>query len=250
MLEYIKKHRLTAFIIVVYTIVIAFAFFIYNLFIGSSGLPVYGDRLDGIEEVPITQEQKDKMVEEITKEGIVIKVTEPYLSGKILKVVVTVHDKAEIAPSKALADKITAQLTEEQKKFYDIEVYVKKNYNCTLEATGKVDEDGNYVDTVSVKFKSDLSKADPTIEYGIGTESKANYNKEQIIKVTEDGEKIIYGYTKDKGGEQTCSIKIVKKSGEKSTQETTVDTITSRNFPIIAYRKQGASSNFVWTKDR
>ena len=151
-MEYIKKHKLTAFIIVVYIIVIAFAFFLYKLFIGSSGLPVYGDRLDGIENVPITEEQINKIAEEIEKDGSVIKVTKPYLNGKILKVIVTVHDKASVAPSKTFGDKITAQLTEEQKAFYDIELYVKKNYNCTLEATGKVDEDGNFVDTVKVKF--------------------------------------------------------------------------------------------------
>ena len=66
-MEYIKKHKLTAFIVFVYIIVIAFGFFVYNLFIGSSGNPVYGDRLDGIEDVPITDEQKDKIAAEIEK---------------------------------------------------------------------------------------------------------------------------------------------------------------------------------------
>ncbi len=250
MLNYIKKHKLTTFIIVVYIIVIGFAFFVYNLFIGSSGLPVYGDRLDGIEDVPITEEQISKMVEEIKKDDNVIKVTTPYLNGKILKVIITVHDKASPAPVKALSSKITEQLTEEQKKFYDVELYIKKNYNCTLEATGNVDEDGNFVDTVKVKFRDNLSKSDTSIEYGIGLSDKASYNKEQTIEIKEDGEKIVYGYTKDKGGEEKCSIKIVKKSGEKSTQSVTIDSVTNRNFPIIAYRKNGVSTNFVWTKDR
>ena len=250
MLNYIKKHKLTTFIIVVYIIVIGFAFFVYNLFIGSSGLPVYGDRLDGIEDVPITEEQISKMVEEIKKDDNVIKVTTPYLNGKILKVIITVHDKASPAPVKALSSKITEQLTEEQKKFYDVELYIKKNYNCTLEATGNVDEDGNFVDTVKVKFRDNLSKSDPSVEYGIGLSDKASYNKEQTIEIKEDGEKIVYGYTKDKGGEEKCSIKIVKKSGEKSTQSVTIDSVTNRNFPIIAYRKNGESTNFVWTKDR
>ena len=249
-MEYIKKHKLTSFIILVYIVVIGFGFFIYNLFIGSSGLPVYGDRLDGIEDVPITDEQKTKIVEDIAKENFVIKVKEPYLSGKILKVIITVADTAEIAPSKQLADRVTAQLTDEQKAFYDVEVFITKNYNCTLEATGKVDEDGNFVDTVKVKFKEDLKKVDGVEDYGLIEKSSAEYNKEQTLTISEDGEHIVYGYTKDKAGESKCSIKIVMKTGENSTESSTINSITSRNFPIIAYRKQGASTSFVWTKDR
>ena len=89
-MEYIKKHKLTAFIILVYIIVIAFAYFIFKLFIGSSGLPVYGDRLDGIENVPITDDQKDAIVAKLSESDFVLKVTKPYLNGKILKVIVTI----------------------------------------------------------------------------------------------------------------------------------------------------------------
>ena len=248
-MEYIKKHKLTAFIVFVYIIVIAFGFFVYNLFIGSSGNPVYGDRLDGIEDVPITDEQKDKIAAEIEKESFVIKVTQPYLSGRILKVIVTVTDNAELAASKKLSEKIVAELTDDQKKFYDVEIFVKKLYNCTITATGKVDEDGNFVDTVKVKFENDLDDVKSVESYGLSTKSSADYNKEQSMKITDDGEFIIYGYTKDKGGESKCSIKIVKKSGDKSTEVATIDSKTSRNFPIIGYKKLG-KDGFSWTKDR
>ena len=102
-MEYIKKHKLTSFIILVYIIVIAFGFFVYNLFIGSSGLPVYGDRLDGIEDVPITEEQTKKIVSDLKSEKIVTKVKDPYLSGKIFKVIITVTDDADLKSGKALA---------------------------------------------------------------------------------------------------------------------------------------------------
>ena len=249
-MEYIKKHKLTSFIILVFIIIVGFGYFIYNLFIGSSGLPVYGDRLDGIKDLPITDEQIDSIVADLEKENYVIKVTKPYLSGKIFKVIITVADNIDLATGKKLADRAIAPLTDEQKEFYDVEVFVKKNFNCTLEATGKVDEDGNFVDDVKVKFMTDLSNVEGVVEYGISDKNTVEYNKEQTTTVSEDGEHIVYGYVKDKASEYKCSIKIVKKSGENSSESSTINSITTRSYPIIAYRKQGANSSFVWTKDR
>lgn len=246
-MDYIKRHKLTVFIILVWIIVIAFAYFIYKLFIGSSGLPVYGDRLDGIEKVPITDEQIKQIEDSIKEHDFVFKVTKPYLSGKILKVVVTVADGSTLDASKALATKVTDALTEEQKAFYDIEFYVTKPYSCTLEATGNVDEEGNFTENVTVKFSSDLSKSDNMNDYGIVNKKGKTYNKEQSIEIEEDGEYIIYGYVNDGYKEQECSIKITKKGTENSTTEETVNSITTRSFPMIGYRKCG-SNNFVWTK--
>ena len=247
-MNYIKKHKLTAFVILVYIILIAFLYFIYKLFIGSSGLPVYGDRLDGIENVPITDEQINKISEEISKSDFVLKVTKPYLKGKILKVIVTVTDNANLAASKELSTKVPSILDEDQKAFYDIEFFIKKPYNCTLEATGKMDDEGNFVDDVEVKFLNDLSKSEFDIDYGLATTDNGEFNKTQKITVKDDGEHIIYGITKDKSGNSKCSIKIVKKAEEVKVDESTINTITiERDFPSIGYMKAGTNA-FVWTK--
>ncbi len=248
-MDYIKKHKLTSFIILIYIVVIVFAYFLYKLFIGSSGLPVYGDRLDGIEKVPITDEQKAKIKETLLADNSVIKITDPYLNGKILKVIVTVGDNAELAPSKKLADSVLTQLTEDQKAFYDVEVYVTKYYNCSLIATGKIDEDGNFTDKVVVEFEKDLSKNEYALDYGISKTDKVDYNKEHKIEITEDGEYVIYGFTKDKLGETKCSIEIVKKPSDGKDQTQTVNSTNAKSFPIIGYRKAGTES-FVWSKDR
>ena len=245
---YIRKHKLTSFVILVYIIVVAFAYFIYKLFIGSSGLPVYGDRLDGIENYPISEEQKDKIVEVLSQDTHVLKVTRPYLNGKILKVIVTVDDNAELQPSKQLDSKVYSSLTNEQRSFYDVELFITKRYNCTLEATGEVDEEGVFVGDVTVKFKDDLSKSDLEVDYGLSNTDAVVYNKEQTREIKEDGEFIIYGFTKDKNTESKCSIKIVRKKEDVVSKKTTIDTVTiDRQFPTIGYLKAG-STNFVWVK--
>ena len=248
-MEYINKHKLTVFIIIVYIIVVAFAYFLYKLFIGNSGLPMYGDRLDGIEKVPITEEQIKQIKDEIEKEDFVLKVTEPYLNGKVLKVIITAADNASLEQSKQLSEKVTNALTQDQLAFYDIEVFLTKYYNCSLEATGKMDEDGIFIEDVTVKFVNDLSKNEFTLGYGLSTSDKVDYNKEQEYKIDKDGEYIIYGYTKDKLGETKCSIKIVMKKEEGDGIEDTINSITTQSFPAIGYRKYG-TDKFVWTKKK
>lgn len=250
-MDYVKRHKLTLFIILVYIIVVGFAYFIYKMFIGSSGLPVYGDRLNGIEKVPITEEQINKIQTDLTAEAFIIKVTKPYLNGKILKVVITVTDGASVDESKKVTSKILEALTDEQKEFYDVEVYVTKLYACTLEATGKMDEDGNFIEDVVVKFETDLSKDGITKEYGISLTKDKVYNKEQEVKIDKDGEFVVYGFTKDENSESSCSIKINKKTGEDSgvIKTDTINSVTTRSFPLIGYRKYG-TKDFVWTKTK
>ena len=226
-MNYIRKHKLTSFVILVYIIVVAFAYFLYKLFIGSSGLPVYGDRLDGIEKVPISKEQITNIENKIKEDGQVLKVTKPYLSGKILKVIVTVANNTEVEPTKGYASIVAGELG----------------------ATGKMDEEGNFTEPVTVKFHKDLSKNEYTLDYGMSTEEAVNYNKEQNFEIKEDGEYIIYGYTKDNKSESKCSIKITKKAADVQTKEETVNTVAARSFPIIGYKKSG-KDEFVWTKNR
>ena len=79
-----------------------------------------------------------------------------------------------------------------------------------------------------------------------------NLNKyDDILKLEPDmlTRPVVYGYTKDKKSEATCSIKITKKSSDAQTKEYTVNTVAERPFPIIGYSKAG-KNNFVWTKSR
>ena len=248
-MDFIKKHKLTTFIIFVYIVIIGFLFFIYNMFIGSNGMPVYGDRVDGIDEVPITDEQYNKIVTDLSSETNVISVSEPKLSGKILNVIITVGDNVETASAKSLAEKVDNNLTEEQKKFNDIEVFIKKDYNCVLEATGPIDDAGNFTGDVMVKFSNDLSKNENINNYGISNSETVEYNKNQEYKITDDGTFVIYGFTQDKVGESKCSLKITKKTSEEIATEETIKSLTNESFPIIGYKRKG-TSEFVWTKDR
>ena len=122
--------------------------------------------------------------------------------------------------------------------------------NLKLQKRGP-DEEGYFVENVIVKFSSDLSENEYTLEYGLTNVQGVDYNKKQEFEITEDGEFIIYGYTKDKIGEASCSIQINKKTPQENvdTKSQKITSVTTRSFPMIAYRKAGSAS-FVWTKAR
>lgn len=247
MIKYIKKHKLSTFIIFVYIVFIAVAYFLYNLFLGNNGMPVYGNRLDGIEKVMITNEQFKKISEEIKKEDFVLRATDPYLNGKILKIVVDVQYKTSANEAKPIVNKVLKELTDDQKNFFDIEVFINKYYDCNLVVSGLANDEDVFVEDVTVKFAEDLSKNPYTLNYGITDVNKKDYNKKQEFKVTKDGEHIIYGFTQDKSAEQTCSIKVVKKatSNKDNIRKIYSNSLTVTGFPVIGYRSAKAK-DFVW----
>jgi len=249
-MRFMRKHKLTTFIIIIYIAVVIAAYFLFKIFMGSNGLPVYGDRLDGIKEVEITDAQKQKLVADLSASANVVSVSTPHLSGRTYNVTIYVGDIDSLDNAKKLSDIVTKSLDEKQNAFYDVQVFITKKYACTLEATGVVDEDGVFTSNVKVKFKDDLSKDKQVLGFGISPASTKDYNAKDTYEVNVDGEFIIYGFTKDKVGESNCSIKIVRKaSADKGVSSTTIDSSTGRSFPIIGYKKKG-SANYVWTKDR
>ena len=94
-----------------------------------------------------------------------------------------------------------------------------------------------------------MSKNSEAESFGIGKSEKVDYNSEQKIEIKDDGEYVIYGYTKDKVGATSCSVKVVKKSSENKNSVSTITSATSNSFPIIGYLRRN-TKDFVWTKDR
>ena len=249
-MNFLKKHKLATFLIVLYIALTIVGYFLYSKYNEKAGAPVYGDRLDGIENVKITDEQKSNLVNKLMDVPEVLKVSEPHLSGRTYNVVITYTDKGKQVEARKLAKYVTESLTEDQNNYYDVQVFIKKQYNCNIEAVGKADEEGNFVGDVKVKFVNDIAKDELALGYGLSTSDKIDYNAKTEIDITEDGEVIIYGFTKDKIGESTCSIKVVRKtSKDAATKDYKINSLTSSAFPLIGYKRKG-NSDYVWTKER
>jgi len=125
-MEYIKKNKLTSFVILIFIIVVILASYVYNTFFGSGRSEAYGDRLDGIEAVEITKEQYDNVKEKLMENEKVTKVTTD-LQGKIVNIIMTVKDEVNKADAKKIVEGALKVFDKEQLAFYDIQIFVKKD---------------------------------------------------------------------------------------------------------------------------
>jgi hypothetical protein len=86
---------------------------------------MYGNRLEGIKDYPLTTEFS-VMKENLLETEKVIKVTNN-LKGKIINIMITVNDDITIDLAKELEVIVIESYTEDQKSFYDIQIYLISN---------------------------------------------------------------------------------------------------------------------------
>ena len=130
MKNFIKNNKVTvvAFIICVIFVVLVFVIKLTFFFFFSSA--IYGDRLDGIEDVEITN-NKQKTIEKALEERDEVKNASCDIEGRILNVIITVIDDVELDAAKGLTSSITDNLEDDQKSFYDIQVFISKDNDDT-----------------------------------------------------------------------------------------------------------------------
>ena len=125
-MRYIKNNKLTAFVILIFILMVILSSYLYNTFFGSGRSEAYGDRLDGLEAVEITKEQYDNVKEKLKENEKVTKVTTD-LKGKIVNIIITVKDDVNKADAKKIAEVALTVFEKEQLEFYDIQIFVKKD---------------------------------------------------------------------------------------------------------------------------
>ena len=130
MKNFIKNNKVAvvAFIICVIFVILVFA--VKLTFFPNEGTAIYGDRLDGIEEVEITDKQQEDIIKSLEDKDEVKEVSCD-IKGRTLNVLITVNDDVELDPAKALTSSITENLEEDQTSYYDIQVFISKDNDDT-----------------------------------------------------------------------------------------------------------------------
>lgn len=123
-MKFIKKNKFSVFIMIIFTAIVIFGTVAYNTFFVGKGA-VYGDRLEGIEDVPIKSSEKEKLISSLEEKDTVKEVTTT-LHGKIFNVIITVNDDVSKDTAKNVGNEVLGFLSSEQLSFYDVQVYVKK----------------------------------------------------------------------------------------------------------------------------
>lgn len=118
-----KKAKLIIALVILIVLVLALCIVYESIFANNNSK--YGNRLDGIEQVNIKTKEKNEIKKNIESLDVSssVKVS---LTGKIVEVIVTVNDDVDLGKAKEVYNKVFEKLTDEQKKFFDIQIFLNK----------------------------------------------------------------------------------------------------------------------------
>ena len=129
-MSFIRKNKFVIIAIGIFLILVILAFQVVNMFFPEEGKALYENHLDGIEAVEITDSKKGQ-IESSLKEDAITKEAKVSVAGKIIEVIVTVQDDTTKDAAKALATRVLDSLEEDEKAFYDIQIFVKKDTDAS-----------------------------------------------------------------------------------------------------------------------
>ena len=123
-MHFVKQHKywFIAVGIILLLMIISFIAIKDSLFPNSSK-SVYGNRLDGINDVRIDNDRFDKLKQTLNANEKV-ESTSIYLKGKIIDVIIDVKKDVDHVSSKALAETIMTEFSDAEKAYYDFQVYI------------------------------------------------------------------------------------------------------------------------------
>lgn len=126
MKKFIKEHYILVIIGILSILFLVFTFIGFRKMYFTSNGDVYGDRLEGIEKVPIKDDVLDKVKKELLDSGKVETVT-VRLQGKIVYFTIDYKEDVSVDQAREIATKTLTEFTEEQKKFYDFSYFLTQS---------------------------------------------------------------------------------------------------------------------------
>ncbi len=132
-MKIVKKYKFWVIGVIVLLILILLGIGFSQLLLPNSNKNTYGNRLDGIENYPVENELVEKIKTEVALDEKV-KGVKYDRKGRILYFTVDVAKDTDLIVAQGYADKIAGYLTDEQKAFYDIQVFL----TCTEDTEGTI----------------------------------------------------------------------------------------------------------------
>lgn len=131
-MKFIKNNKILVTLILI--AVIMFSTILIIIFSNlSSGNNEYGNRLDGIEKYPITEEVINNIKSEISSLEKVESINYN-LEGRLINFVIKVEDDLIVSEAKNYSEKILENFSDDIKSYYDIQILIDSN----------IDESENY----------------------------------------------------------------------------------------------------------
>lgn len=124
----ILKENRTLFILMIVAIVciVVSVLLLFKYFYFGNGGSNYGDRLEGIENVVISDDKKREVSSKIEENTLVDSATTT-VTGKRVDIRIVFNEKASLVDAEGVALKSLDNFSDEEKAFYDFEFTLKQN---------------------------------------------------------------------------------------------------------------------------
>ena len=142
-----KKLKMT-FLILIVVVIFVLCYGIIKVVLPDSEISLYGNRLEGIEGVALTDERFTK-TNELIKSNEFINTAKSYSTGRIVNIIIDVKKDTGLLQIEAMLDKVLELYNEKEQAYYDFQVFV----TCEEE---KDSEDSAYP-IIGSKHKTSLS---------------------------------------------------------------------------------------------
>ena len=125
-MKFIKKH--TALVVGVTVAVLVFVAFIIlkSALFPNEAKAIYGDRLKGRKDVPISETTKQKVEDKVkdSTSKVVVRV-----AGRIIYIDMTVTGNVDVGGAKNLANAALEEFSDKEKSYYDIQAIISSDTN-------------------------------------------------------------------------------------------------------------------------
>lgn len=129
-LSFIKKNKkkviVTILLLIVFGVFVFAAYKLYEYLTPDTKDSVYGNRCELTEGVAISKERKD-MIKETVESYEGMKLSNVDIKCNLIDIIVKVDDEITLDTVKEMSDKLLTVFTEEELKYYDLELWVDSN---------------------------------------------------------------------------------------------------------------------------
>lgn len=122
----IKNKKKFIIIMVIIAVLGICAGLVIKMVLKTDDTPIYGNRLDGIEDYSISDENIDNLKNDIKALESVQSISYK-LEGKLINIIITVDDTLSLDTFKEYGAKALEYFTDEQKSYYDIQIFGKSD---------------------------------------------------------------------------------------------------------------------------
>lgn len=144
-MKFIKKNKKLIVLGILAVLLIIFIIFIVRMFVYPTDGPIYGNRLDGIDEVKIN-DNKSNEIESSLLSNSNIKSAKMYIQGKIVNILIDVQN-ISVDDAKGALNGTLGSFSDKEKSFYDFQYFI----------TNSSDENNESYPVIGYKSKSNDS---------------------------------------------------------------------------------------------